>query len=750
MVFQNINPCATKATQEAISALFQSAIDKGFLEPNASAWSICELRLSEEDWDWLQEWALHLQESEAKRWVSLHHDFQFQLGCETLSSITAFGLLLLAFCAESVRRDGTEEQFWPAVRTNSSRAHRFHHCHDLLFGEGGAPRGCVRRAIRRAAFRWNLRHCFRDEDEQEYIGTIRLQFGFTLKGSDRLPYWLYGYGWPAPVRDLVRHPRMKSASFGRFWNDLHDLRDNKLTPDAWRVQNITSPWILPQWAEQISCSALEYSTLHKIGNTRTGAKNERISQSLSAIWDTQAPLSSPSFLNEPTLGLEGRDPVFRVAALPFDAPVDAPYLGNGALSLYIENELVGSWIQQGKGRRFVPLINEFDLPFIEPELTARLVFAEQNVVAKQTLYLWDKQDGFGWWNLRTKRRCDVWKTVPNPETQYALLVDADLSVEPFPTQWSEIAGRQFLLPDSTWFSNAHILESGTPFWKPITDPEPNWTQNFALYILNLNEGLRLGQPWSLGVRNFEPSGVREIRWGGRILAHEENSHVWIAPPLTTQNITSFVTLEIDLETRTGQKATVLRRLRIPLRAVMWREVGSRTLPYSRPNPWNIAEANEPWCMGQEREWKIWGEWSETARVCEGEIPFASIPQRPRALRPHQKIGAEISVRQAPFGDEDVLLKVASSVRDNGVLYAFQRKAIGEVHLHFDRTIELDESYQVVVWGERGALCVAKGSEIQPRGQKWLVPFSFSHEKAPVLGVGVAFGGFWIGAHSMAE
>ncbi len=715
------------------------------MEPHALPWSLCELKLGEDDWEWLQNWARHLEFDEAKSWTSGHQEHTVRIAGKTLSSITAFGLLLIVFCAEAMRREGSEDELWPTIQRDKNRNNRFEESHGVFWNDVGAPRGCVYRAIERAAYHWNLRHCFPGDERQAYMGTIRLQYGFTLTGSKRLPHWLCGYYWPTPVRDLVRGNSTSSASFGRFWNDLHELRDGQISPSDWKIKHIASPWILPLWAEEICDNARAQSGLRKISNTRTDAQNSRISQAMATIWDAQAPLSLAQFLGETTLKLEGLEPVFRVALLDFVAPENAPYLENGALALYIEDECVGQWIRQGKSRRFKPSHAQCELPLIEPTLTARLVTGVSQVVAKQALALWDAQDGFGWWNLQTGRRYDVWKTVPRAQTSYALLVDDDLQIEPLPTQYSRMGKRVFLRPEFDWFENARILEDGVPFWKTPQKEEPEWARDFDLSVVSLPAGLRLGQSWQMKIRCPARVRVRALRWGGRWL-QSEGENLFVAPPFSLQTLAATVTIEADLNGPNDEQTTVERRVNVPLCVVLWRLTRRNSMDFA--DEWKIADGSEIWNTGQEREWKIWGQWNENAQVCQGDLPFASVPRRPRALRPAQPSGAPLSVREAPFASENTRIEIARSVRDGGILLDVKRRARSEIHLTLSTAVEPTQAHKVVVWGHRGALAMGLGEQIVPMdaGKRWIVPFSFQHESAPVLGAGIAFAGTWLGAH----
>jgi hypothetical protein len=91
---------------------------------------------------------------------------------------------------------------------------------------------------------------------QEYFDTLKLQFGFTLRGAlRRLPEWLDGLGPPIAVRILtgaeVEYTDLNSSSFITLWRTLQDFRRNRVAEEYAHLVVTTSPWVRPAWDDEL-------------------------------------------------------------------------------------------------------------------------------------------------------------------------------------------------------------------------------------------------------------------------------------------------------------------------------------------------------------------------------------------------------------------------------------------------------------------------------------------------------------------
>jgi len=157
-----------------------------------------------------------------------------------------FGTLLLVLAAEVCREEGREGAVWPKVRSLVPSNYQTE-----LF-PGGQPSPAVKQAIADGARRLDLRRAIGWYDSQEYFNTVKLQFGFTLRGArQKLAYWLVGVGEPVVVRALrgedPDHPEAESSSFRHLWFALQNYRRNHLGVEETKRVLEESPWVRTHW-----------------------------------------------------------------------------------------------------------------------------------------------------------------------------------------------------------------------------------------------------------------------------------------------------------------------------------------------------------------------------------------------------------------------------------------------------------------------------------------------------------------------
>ncbi|MDZ4818725.1 MAG: hypothetical protein SGJ20_07110 [Planctomycetota bacterium] len=206
-------------------------------------WSICELQLTPEDLKWLNDWAASLRVDQIA--LTLGQD----------SRLPVVGLVLLSFAAETCRRDGRErgiyEVFADGPFSDEVRA--------ILLSSMGYPRKQVQVALEQACRIFGLRHAFDSPTTQPWYLTTKLQFGFTLQGSnDELEDWLTGHA-PTAIKWLLDgEPQsnhsgtpIRSESFRRLWDMLGRFRGNRVSESEARRAITESPWVLAEWAESL-------------------------------------------------------------------------------------------------------------------------------------------------------------------------------------------------------------------------------------------------------------------------------------------------------------------------------------------------------------------------------------------------------------------------------------------------------------------------------------------------------------------
>jgi len=125
-----------------------------------------------------------------------------------------FGALFVVLASEVCRDKSNEDAVWPTV-TAVLKADTI--SFPALFA-GGQPTTACKKAFAAGVRRLNLRNLIDRYGTQEYFDTLKLQFGFTLRGAvRRLPEWLDGLGPPIAVKILTgvecEYGDLKSRSF---------------------------------------------------------------------------------------------------------------------------------------------------------------------------------------------------------------------------------------------------------------------------------------------------------------------------------------------------------------------------------------------------------------------------------------------------------------------------------------------------------------------------------------------------------
>lgn len=153
----------------------------------------------------------------------------------------------------AARREATEGQIWPAVRSGLNLSV---HVADILFHTSGQARAEVKTLIERTCRQLHLRHIFGQDGTQEWFGSIYLQFGFTQRGfAKMLPEWLMGYNQPNTIARLLDNPELKSESFRKMWEALLSVRRGNAVEAVTRRIISESPWVLPEWADELLLAA---------------------------------------------------------------------------------------------------------------------------------------------------------------------------------------------------------------------------------------------------------------------------------------------------------------------------------------------------------------------------------------------------------------------------------------------------------------------------------------------------------------
>jgi hypothetical protein len=209
-------------------------------------WSLAELRLDDDDVDWLHDWARALDEDTANRWISPGHTAAFWGNPQTRR--VGIGVLLMLLAAEQVRKSNENEDAWV-----KSLAEPFQPETRAMLFKDGAPSPPLIGSMKEAAHRLGLR--VNGKDDWKSLAALRetliLQIGLTEADlGDRMLDWLNNHDTPKHVAALL-DPVKGSDSFLYLWQSCREFLLGFQTEAEFRQTLATSVWVLPRWMDSI-------------------------------------------------------------------------------------------------------------------------------------------------------------------------------------------------------------------------------------------------------------------------------------------------------------------------------------------------------------------------------------------------------------------------------------------------------------------------------------------------------------------
>ena len=391
--------------------------------------SLCELHLDSEDFEWLCDWAASL---EPRTIEELTQDTIpiIRRGAPLPNFMNwkdAFGCMFLLLASETARRDAPENSLWPYVAARFSPRVRA-----TYFAASSYPDESIREAMTEAIKQMELRHVLDENDTQQYFVSTCLQFGFTRQGMSNLAGWLVGQLSPIAVQMLRGEiGNMKSASFISLWGALRDYRSRNISEATMRAVLQGSPWILPNWIEEVLDHATkrlpsryypqEEDSLDVFGDTPTIDRRQRRRR-------------ADRFLSRPALRWdELTEPCFESTVINLNE------LGLSAdrYTIRDDNGMLAYTVRTDEGlyqanREQVTIPS--DSPYIHLSLSDD--FGETHLT--QQFDLWDVTEDVELYDLRRGFRIDPYEAELDDDVNYGLLISPDLRIEPADLPFSSV------------------------------------------------------------------------------------------------------------------------------------------------------------------------------------------------------------------------------------------------------------------------------------------------------------------------
>ena len=369
-----------------------------------------------------------------------------------------FGLRLLLAIIYAARREATEGQIWPAVRSGLNLSV---HIADILFHSNGQPRVEVKTLIERTCRHFRLRHIFGQDGTQEWFGSIYLQFGFTQRGfAKMLPEWLMGYNQPNTIARLLDDAELKSESFGKLWDALLSFRRGNAAEAVTRRIISESPWVLPEWADELLLATKRKPHLSP-ATYRSGS---------SVVGDVPR-----SFLSEPRL-------VVATQLVETQWQIELAGLAEWALtgSSFCVRLRCGESPAQEIFLRKQPdgslsnLAHTFEFPLAsvkESQISASITDQQGREVAAQDIHLFDPDADIMAFSERGYFDDGFMKRGPRTNALCFVLIRSDLNLIPQPAEWHRFEGMGYKLHRLRFEAGQQLrvlFEDGEALWSSIT------------------------------------------------------------------------------------------------------------------------------------------------------------------------------------------------------------------------------------------------------------------------------------------
>ena len=337
------------------------------------------------------------------------------------------GLLLI--CASEICRDEcNEDAVWPTV-TSTMEANRG--SFSTLF-VAGQPTSVFKSAVAAGARHLELRNLIDRYGTQEYFDTLKLQFGFTIKGgARRLPDWLDGLGVPVAVRILLgwepEYGDLRSTSFESLWRTLSDVRRRRIPVDEAAAAIAASAWVRPSWMPDILGAVRSPTTRNKAV--------ERL-HSEPVVDPLCAPILRWTYPSPPRLFLRLNE--LRISELLGTADIGILTIDGLVADRWVSKE-AGGW----RGKSELACQSDTQTPNLRPQhlslATGSYIVEEFDLVDagfSEPLMVFDLQTGE---SVDPSSQLDLLK-------DYAIVCDPDISLPGVLTRWTSKARSAFCCP----------------------------------------------------------------------------------------------------------------------------------------------------------------------------------------------------------------------------------------------------------------------------------------------------------------
>ena len=492
-------------------------------------WSIAELALSGDDIKWLRTWFDALKPSSTENWIkSVMLTKLSGQGCATYRQM--FGSLLICLGAEICREESREDSVWPTIRNILPWSHELR---GELFLSNGQPSTLTKDLITDAVRALNLRHAMDIEGTQQWFITIKLQYGFTLRGAkNRLAEWLVYLGRPHAIQYLEGCPlcpELASKSFLALWQGLTQFRRGLITESQMCETLQNSPWVHKHWIDELLIEARSRIDTLGYGEPPEGDGAFEINEDDK---ETLCPIS--------TIALEWKQGDSPRMILSLDKEIieeETCSLNMSELDFFIDGNKIGRWIRQkdGSWSGKESMYAEPDAQKKTPNLNPQVLSIRPRT--GDTLIEWDFSDSglaeqILICNLDNHTLVDGRMVNLDANTHYAILCDCECKIEgctPVEEFQRKGVSRKAIRLPIPLSDNICISYNDFILWQPVrpAQTETQRTSNTLTLSTPVNEVFTLNSRTRLILHGI-PDDVESVQLLIHRTTHEvqRNGGVW--------------------------------------------------------------------------------------------------------------------------------------------------------------------------------------------------------------------------------
>jgi hypothetical protein len=719
-----------KTIQEAVTAILERTQE---LHLASRKWSLAELQLDADDFVWLCDWAQSLTGKAVQLWLEERPWRTLRIGNRECTCSAALGTLLLLFTEEAARRKASEGFLWSIFQQDCFLTSTVH----VLFA-GSQPTRAHKDALEGAA-RWlNLRHVFGIEGLQNWFDTVYLQFGFTYRGFiRRLPEWLVGQGRTQAIQHLL-DGSMKSDTFRILWDDLRNFRRKNMKAEQLKSRLAHNPWILPDWIDELLTQAtarIELGSGMEIDSAEASDHFEPFVTEPILRWD---PPNAPLFLCY----------VSNIAQFELSEPTYHVMI-NGRKYTQLQRSADGIY-------ELYPS-EEITLSPSLPILVATLISSTGQIIASNTLTLWDSNDGITVYRASSGKRINAWQDIMHPDTAYFLVTAPDITVAPKPIYWCKLdaQGTTLSMIHTGWSDSMNAQLAGQLFWQPninalIKREEPRWSQSVDVLLYDTFNQVTFGDVVRAAIRHPKDVFILFVCLNSKPVdfADESEESTITESILITPNMLFHGSHLAELCFIIGvRKGTSFARI---TRALSIEVVGGAMLSVQG---WTALQPDMTITVEQAKTYpvQIFRPNIKNWALLEGDSWIGRPYLTPRPIGSLAGLGAPMKLRFGPYNAIEPDTPLMREVVNRGIVVDMKRTNECEnssYTIPLTYPIELDEQHEVIIWDENGQLQIGNQDHtlVQIRETtSWVLELPDNAVRPLVIAIaykGVRLGAWW--------